>query len=270
MLVWEVVRARGPALVAGLYVMTHNYTLARAMQNWGQFNLWGIALFLWLFVRARRLGRTQDYALAGAALAWTAACHYYFLIYCGAIWLAVVAADLFPVRLHVERGGHPKVQRFFMGMAMGSGLIAGWILRHPGEIAIGSNVISLTTPANALLIMWLALFGWFAGRYTWRLERCAAPVCPMTRNAILALTALICLSPLLIAAVKLALAGDYPRQHILWKTPPMGVDLIGLFTPNPLNAWWGPGVTRWLTAHNIYPAAQAGGGIGRVWLGVSL
>ncbi len=130
-----------PAVVAGLYVMTHSYTLARAMQNWGQFNLYGIALFLWLFVRARRLKRTQDYVLAGVALAWTAACHYYFLIYSAAIWLAVAAIDLSPWRINIEKG--PQNRAFLILVALG-GAGAAWIIfLHPGSLTMGHVRIGL-------------------------------------------------------------------------------------------------------------------------------
>src|SRR5258708_1156085 len=47
LLAWEVTHRRAPAIVAGLYVMTHSFTLACTMQNWTRFNLYCIPLFLW-------------------------------------------------------------------------------------------------------------------------------------------------------------------------------------------------------------------------------
>jgi hypothetical protein len=276
-----------PAVVAGLYVMTHSYALARAMQNWGQFNLYGIALFLWLFVRARRRGRTRDFILAGIALAWTAACHYYFLIYSVAIVLAVVVADFSPWRIRVEipsrvkaaADGAPLFQRGAArstrkcvagGFAAIGGLLAAWIIFwHPGSITIGGARIGLETPYNALLVMWVGLFAWAASHVRVTLTPKSPHalshvqfVPPFAKGglggiSVLVSTALLCLSPLLISAVKLALAGGYPKQSILWKTHLPGANLLALFFPNPLHALWGPALSRWMVLHGLQPQEQA-------------
>jgi hypothetical protein len=268
--------AHGPAAVAGVYVMTHSYTLARAMQNWGQFNLWAIALFLWLFVRARRTQRTADWVLAGVALAWTAACHYYFLIYCGAVAGGVFVCDIFSLHFLPVSSGSPLSERGDAGrtrnklaggfavLALLAGAIGAWIiLFHPADIYVGKTRIGLESPANPLLVMWVCMAAWLwlrfdVTRVAGTAARRVAPRGGMKSYAVLFVTTLIFLSPLLFAAFKLMLSGDYPKQSILWKTHLAGANLLALFFPNPLNAWWGPAVTRWFETRGLQPQEQAG------------
>jgi hypothetical protein len=263
LLAWEVTRLRAPALVAGVYVMTHTYTLARAMQNWGQFNLWVIALFLWLLVRAHRTERLRDYALGGAALAWTAAGHYYFLIYSGVIWLVSAVARISP-RLPSFETKEPsrRLQKFFKGIALAGAGVAGWIIFFkPGQVAIGSSLIGLKTPSNALLVMWMAVFAFVLThfRLSFRPQEIEAAERRqrLLREGVLVVSSLLCLSPLLLGAIQLASEGGYPRQSILWKTHLPGANLLSLFMPNQLHAVWGQSISQWFFDHGMQPQEQA-------------
>jgi hypothetical protein len=286
-------RREFPALAAGLVVMTSSYMLARAMQNWGQFNVYGIALFFWTWLRAHRTGRTRDYILAGLALAWTAACHYYFLVQCILVWMTWVLAQAWPWRYRWVRRTPPakRLGILCLSLAVLGAAAAGWIAwLHPRSISIGSLQIGLESPANAAILMWISMMVWYASR--WRvvahlriarfdhinppnppLEKGGAGGAPHSRRSppdvwrrfnlrgefcLIGMTFL-CLSPLLASALKLTLAGDYPRQSILWKTHLLGTNLLAFFTPNALQALWGPTVARWLTVHGIHPQEQAAG-----------
>jgi len=66
---------------AGTFAMTHSYALARAMQNWGQFNFLRESPYFPGVWSARAARERRGFHLGGAALAWAAACHYYFLIF---------------------------------------------------------------------------------------------------------------------------------------------------------------------------------------------
>ena len=261
-LAWEVTRRRGPALVAGLYVMTNSYLLARALQNWGQFNLWGIALFLWLALRALRTRRRRDYGLAGLAWAWTAACHYYFLIYTGLIALGWCAMRYWPrrYRLAMRSGGMPLWGKLCGALSALAGLIAAWIIfGHPHDIVSGGIKIGLQTPANVAMAGWIALAAAIVSR--WRLQS-DARLTEGKRETIRAAlwmggVALVLLSPLLLSSLALTLHGDYPRQSILWRTHLPGANLTALFFPNPVHAWWGAALSRWLMNHGIQPQDQA-------------
>lgn len=241
--------------------MTHSYTLARAMQNWGQFNVYGIALFLWCLVRANN---TKDFILAGAALAWTAACHYYFLIYSVLIWLAVVAVDLSPYALRFTkkpRGTTGVVRRWLVGLAVTCGLIGLRIAVHPATIQVAGLTVSMQSPENVVFLMWLAIMA-LAATYV-RLEVVARSLTGsfyrerLRHHLWLAGTAGALLSPLFWESFRLIREGGYPKQSILWKTHLAGANLFSLLMPNPLHALWGASVNQWFTARLMNPQEQA-------------
>ncbi|MFA5976007.1 MAG: hypothetical protein WC859_07590 [Elusimicrobiota bacterium] len=271
----EVTNRQGPALVAGVFVMTHSYTLARAMQNWGQFNVYGLSLFLWALVCARRSKKTWVFALAGVALAWTAACHFYFLLYSVAIWLAVAAVDLSPVGFRLEKDPlYCSWRPVALGMVGLSAVLAGWIiLFRPNQLLMGSLVIGLESPANALLVMWI-FFGVFSAsfvRVVW-MDRFLEPTEQrrrLTGHLILLGVSAICLSPLLVGTIQLIGQGGYPKQSILWKTHPLGANLFSLFMPNPLHAVWGSAVSGWYEVRGMNPQEQAAS-LGWIVIGVIL
>jgi hypothetical protein len=269
-LVYAITHRPLPALVAGTFVMTHSYTLARAMQNWGQFNLYGIALFLGCLVRARRVNSTTSYLIAGTALAWTAACHYYFLIYSAVIWLSVMLFDLSPYSLRFSKKPGGAASRVVLGFVIMLGAIGIFSWVHPSVWRIGKSVVSMQHSDNPLFVMWILLMIW--GAMHVRMERVARAGHPEKRKrlfhyAILGATALVLLSPLIAASLKLALSGGYPKQSILWKTHLRGPDLFSLFMPNPFHAVWGPAVSHWVTSHAMHPQDQAAS-LGWVCLGV--
>lgn len=273
-----------PAILAGIYAMTHSYTLARAMQNWGQFNFYAIALFLWSLLRARRKGSARAYLLSGLALAWTAACHYYFFIYALVLWAVIAALDLLPYRLHLSRR-HPSPLsgRILWNMSTLAGLVAVYIMLKPGNLAVGPFVIGLHGPENALFVMWMAFLVWVLSHVRLSSSPNAVIGDPsalksrdpglqhagMTakRHMLLIVTALLLLSPLFWETFKLIQEGGYPRQSILWKTHLPGANLLALLSPNALQAFWGEAVSGWFTARGMNPQEQAAS-IGWVCMGV--
>jgi hypothetical protein len=274
-LVFEITRRSSPALVAGLYVMTSAYLLARGMQNWGQFNLFGIALFLGALVRADRLQTRTSQTWAGTTLAWTAACHYYFLVYSFVTVLALDAWRLAPwtVRFRWRASGQRirLAENIFLSVAAAAAAVAAWIgWAHPADLQWGSFHIGLQSVANALIIFWTFLAAWFISRSHWRFDRRVPAVEPQTyarRRAWLYGAALLWLSPLWISAIHLVLRGGYPRQSILWKTHLAGANLFSLFLPNPCQVFWGAGVSQWLAASGIQPQEQAAS-LGWIFLAV--
>jgi hypothetical protein len=254
----EVTGQEGPSLVAGLYVMTNSYILARAIQNWGYVDLFGIPLFLWALLRAKRTGHALDFALAGLALAWTAACQYYYLVYSGLILLAWLAVPLWPWRYRLERHPQtPALQKICFSIAVPAGLIVAWILFfHPQNLVVGGRVIGLESVTNPAMVMWIALMIGYASR--WKLAASSRKTSPLPPHLIALFgTAFVGLSPLLWSTLKLTLHGDYPRQSILWRTHPTGASLVSFFLPNPIHALWGQAISQWLYRLDIQPQEQA-------------
>jgi len=261
----QVTGSRAAAVVAGIYVMSSSYLSARAMQNWGQFNLFGIPLFLWLLIRARATGR--GWWLAGLALAWTAACHLYFLIYSGLILLAVMLADLSPIGIRAERGAAPAgVRRALLVLACISGVIGLFIGIKPGVWMVGGMKLSMQTPTNVLLVFWLSVAAYVG--CVWRLRLVKRAVTQTGRSyALLIGVAAVALLPLIVPSVRMSVAGDYPRQTILWKTHPKGANLLAPFFPNSQHVWWGDRVSRWYTDRQLNQQEQASS-LGWVFLAV--
>jgi hypothetical protein len=256
----EVAQSRAAAWVAGLYVMTHSYVLARAMENWGQFNVFGIPLFLWAMHRAHRLKTSGAYALAGIALAATAACHFYFLVYCGLIWMAWIGVDLYHFDLHLPRWRSGWIACW--AIAAISGLLAAWIIfTHPPDWQWGRVHIGMESPANPLLVMWVALAIGIGSKLRMLKFRGAidqkALAPRLRREGIVLGVALLLLLPLLISTVEMSARGDYPKQSILWKTHPAGANLLALFMPNALHVAWGPVMTYWYEIHGMNAQEQA-------------
>ncbi len=256
-------RSQGPlwaAGVAGVYVMTHSYTQARMVQNWGQFNLFCIPLFLFALARLRRTKTLPDAVLAGAALAFNAACHYYFLIYSAAIWGGWVLMNAFPITCAPQKGHRPRMRLIGFILFILGGVAAAWILlTHPGPVTLFGQSVSLTTPVNALLVMWAGLaalaFSYVPFRHVRQPPRFGFD--DWVQQGVLALSAAFFLLPLLVATLETILHGDYPKQHILWKTHLSGANLFALFSPNALHAVWGEPLSRWLAARDIHPQEQA-------------
>ncbi len=259
LLALEVTKHRAPAVVAGLYVMTHSFTLVCTMQNWTRFNLYGIPLFLWSLVRARRSGRVTDYIISGVALAWTAACHYYFFVYCLLIWGAIFIADYFPFGYRVAWQtvqGRSAWRRSCLVLSGLAGSVAFWIhFGHPADLDFGATHIGLETPYNALLVTWFGLYLWLLGglkaqQYS-RVADVAKSAGQWRKHVQLLGTTLVCLSPLVISVVKMVLHGDYPHQSTYWKTECPGANLFSFFMPNPMHALWGSPIWRWFTSRGM-------------------
>ncbi len=259
----EVTSRKAPAVVAGLYVMTHSFTLICTMQNWTRFNLFGIPLFLWMLVRARRSGGWLAFALCGVALAWTAACQYYFFVYCLLICAVVAVADICPYGVRFSWAPAQKGWRkYFLFLSAIAGLLAVWIhMGHPSGITIGKSFISLKTPYNAVLVMWLGLYAWF---FTgWRSElykrdaHALQPAGTWAKYLVLLGIAFLCMLPLTVPLAKMAMSGDYPHQSLLWKTERAAANLFSFFMPNSMHFLWGESVTRWFTSRGMVVQEQA-------------
>ena len=260
----EVARHQAPALVAGLFVMTHAYTLARAMENWGQFNIYGLPLFLWLLQRARASTTMLSpwSVAAGVALAWTAACHYYFFIYALLVWAAVMAWDHCPWTLDGVAVSTLNWKKYTgIGLMLIGGTIAAWIMvLHPGQWTFHHHVIGLESPANALLIFWIGTFLFIMASRQFliraRVQR-STQTFFSSPHLVIGCFAFLFLLPLLWKAVPLMFHGDYPHQHILWKTHLPGANLCALIAPNPLHALWGKTVSAWFVNAGLNPQEEA-------------
>ncbi len=260
----EVSGSRSAAFVAGAAVLSGSYMTARAFENWGQFNLFGIPLFLWLYLRARRFGSSAAYALAGFALAATAACHLYFLIYSALIWMVVVAYDRWP--LHIRVGwswkGWSASSLLWGTLASLAAALVARIHQHPGDIDVGHLHIGMQSPANACLAMWLFLAVWvwtglFFDRSVGAKPGRSASLTRLKGECLLAAVAVLALTPLIVGTLLAIRSGDYPRQSILWKTHLPGADLLAPFMPSASHRLWGERVTGWYQSHNLEPREEA-------------
>lgn len=252
------VESEWPAYAAGLYAMTHSYTLARAMQNWGQFNMYAIALFLWSLLRARRVQTRGAFLLSGIALAWAVTAHYYFFIYCGLIWALVAARDIGVLNLTVTKRVPPRVlAQTLLSLAVSGGVVALFILMRPGNIVIGKWTIGLHGPENALFVLWMGVAIWGLLHIDLHWEGMTIRRDAARNHLTLFLSAFLLLSPLWWESLRLALEGGYPKQSVLWKTHLPGANLLALFAPNGQQALWGPVVSGWFTSRGMNPQEQA-------------
>lgn len=276
---YSLTRQPAASLVAGLIFAMSPFLTVRLEGHFNVLSAWGLpllAIALARFTRSASRAAAVNAMLIACALAALAYTDYYTFIF------GVVLVTLFVLlqrrRLGIatapasasapERAGAPRraialacaalVLVLIVAM-LAIALTGGTDLRLAGVRISAHDTFNLRTAAWLLGLV--ALFAWTGVRVrlTPRAERIELPWRAMLIAAI-ALT--IALLPLLIAAVRLFVQGDYVSQTYFWRSAPPGIDIASLVLGNPMHPLYG----------GLIQSAYAAFGIDRMesvtWLGL--
>jgi hypothetical protein len=206
-----------------------------------------LALFLLLLVRVRAPYRLRDAAAFGVAIWWAASTDVYFAVYCVLLAAIVVAGRVITIRANSSRR-LPRLRRGLDALAVAIGvLIVALMLGDGWEFAIGGRTVYVRTLYNPVLALTFVVLLRIALTCSVSVAATAGGASAAARMAVAAgLTASVLMSPVLYAAARRILAGDFDTPSIFWRSSPPGIDLLALLLPNPNHPLLPAAATDWL------------------------
>lgn len=216
-------------LAGGLFVVAPAIT-GRLM---GHFNLvvaWPLIFGCAAFVRWWRTPTRVNTAALALTAAMTLYSDYYYTVFLVLFAAAYAITDLWHPRRHIERRSSQFASTLcFVCAVVAFGAALAIALVERTEIAVGSLRLDIRTSTNALTAGWLFSLAGVATRWRFRLGgawQWREPPNVILRRAIVpALMFLLLASPLVLAASRDWLAGDYVTQTSSLKSSPTGVDV---------------------------------------------
>lgn len=200
--------------------------------------------FLWSLHRVDRSRRAADSALAGASVAWAAACDPYYAVFCADIAFLFAASRL--LRCHWQPGGRraPGVWLLDLGIFLVFGLVLGLAVGQGGRFEVFGLLISvrgLYAPVFALTLL-------IAARALVYLSPRLIPAglpspSALGLTAAAGLTGALLMSPTLYGAARRVADGTWVSPPVYWRSSPAGVDLLAFLAPNPAHP-----LMRWLAS----------------------
>jgi len=270
-LVFEMVRARRLAILAGVAFGGSPYVAAHLLGHFDLLTAWVLPLFALSLRRSLRNGSIKAAVSCGLCVAVSAYAAYYHVVY-----LAVFAVAYTLASWHVFRVfGEPRPQKqslfsvrlVLIGlMAADAFLIIFIAISGGGVIRLGGVEISARSVQNPLLVFWLLAFAWMLTKWriVIRFERPSAEVFwrgAQTLMITVATFALVCL-PLIAQAFRLALSGRYVSQTYFWRSAPRGVDALAPLVGNPFHPLYGGTVSALYASLGLDRIEAVG------WLGI--
>jgi hypothetical protein len=241
------------ALIAGLVFALSPVLIARGA---GHFSLVAAAPLPICALLIRRLGDTGHlrYAIGlGAAVAWATFSDAYYGVFC----LLMAGVSLLIQFVSVERAVDLPAVRIvglrrtldLLLVAVGSFAMA-IALRGGGTVAVLGIEVRAHTLYTPMLVITLLVLARLALAYPPRVSlRSGVQPARVLRAAVAAgVTMLLVLAPVLYALGDRVVHGQADWSSPLWRSSPRGIDLLGLFVPNPSHPLWGPAMESRLIA----------------------
>jgi len=267
-LAFDRLRDRTAAIVAGLLFAGSPYLAIHALGHVNLINAWGIPLFALAFIRALERNSWVAALMTGMVAAAIAYTDYYYLVYCAALSVILVASETttWPFRTRPSRlsGGLRTALLFLFAVDVASVV---FIAASGGfEIEVGGIKLIARSATNLLTAGWIliAIYAFARVRPSVHVEvdRIALNRC-LKQFGVTWGIALLGMLPIAVHAWSLWKAGDYVSPPASWRSGPGGVDLATLVLGNPLNPVTG-GVTRGLYARFDVDMMEES-----AWLGVA-
>jgi hypothetical protein len=249
-LAFDRLRDQTAAIIAGLLFAGSPYLAIHALGHVNLINAWGIPLFALAFIRALERNSWAAATLTGVVAAAIAYTDYYYLVYCAALSVILVAfeATTWQFRTRPSRlGGALRTPLLFLFAVDVASMVV--IAASGGfEFDIGGIKLIARSTTNLLTAGWIliAIYAFARARPSVHvdvdgiaLNRC------LKKFFVTWGIALAGMLPIALRAWSLWKAGDYVSPQISWRSGPAGVDLATLVLGNPLNPVTG-GVTRGL------------------------
>jgi hypothetical protein len=244
LLAHQISGSRYAAIVAGIAFGGAAPVLVRLQGHFNLVGAWVIALCALMFVRAARRQSTRAYLAVGCALAVTAYCDYYYLIYS----LVFVAISLvqrwWDGRIETARRPLHFLRRCVLALLVVDLALLVTILLSGGfTVWIGGVRVSMLKTFNVLVAFWALLGVWVFSHWRVSVVARARPDVDVKAElravAMMAAGFVVFALPLVVAAARLLYRGDYTVQHYFWRSAPAGVDLAAFIVGNPSNVLYG-------------------------------
>ncbi|HTV02569.1 MAG TPA: hypothetical protein VMF13_18615 [Luteitalea sp.] len=228
-----------------------------------------LAVLLHIMVRAEGKGRARDAVAIGATLAWAAFCDIYYAVYGVLLVGAYVAASAIVVSRGEAYDHLAFARRVSRGLVIIAATFVAIIALQGGLVEVAGLRISMRSLYTPMLVLTLLvvvylLLHW-APRVQWRYQ--FAPNHP--RLAILmAATATLLLSPVLVAYGGRMWQGQGGGPDIYWRSSPPGIDLLAFVMPNPNSPLFGTPFKAWIEAQRVDGFAELTGAMPLIVLAV--
>ncbi len=246
------------------------FLLVRLYGHLNLLSAWGLPLLLLATLRYERKPSVATALALAGAIGVVGYTDYYYLIF-GVLLVALhLVLSYRLVRLRARRLTPRRrgALRIVIALIATSCLIAAWIHTTGGaDTTVAGVRLRMTDTFN----LRVALGFLFAGAcLVWKFPAItlATPRPPMNTRVwrllpVAAIATAVLLSPVLVRALRLWLAGDYATQTYFWRSAPPGIDVATLFLGNPLGFTSGPWTAALLERLEIDPME------GTAWLGLA-
>jgi hypothetical protein len=257
------------AWLAGVAFAFSPVLMARSTAHFSLVAAAPLPVMLLIMVNGEGRGRARDAAALGATLAWAAFCDIYYAVYGALLIGAWVLASAIAVSRRAPSARTAFVPRLTRGLVIVAATFVGLVALQGGLIHVAGvriSMRSLYTPMLVLTVLVLvhALVVW-PPTVQWRYRfRPRHPRLAM----VVALTAAVLLSPVLVAYGGRLATGQMASPDIYWRSSPSGVDLLAFVMPNPNSPWFGRAGKAWIEAQRVDGFAELTAGMPLVALGV--
>ncbi len=245
LLAWDRTGTRGPSLVAGLVFGGGAYITAHLLGHYNLICAWGLPLFVLCLLRAVERRSPVASAAAGACVAVTAYCDYYYVVYEAVLGIGIGLSGLGAVEMAWVRQKTVPWARAVLGtlLLLDVGLIVAIVASGGFVSSVAGIRIVAMRPTNPLAVGWLLLVLLLLTRVRPRLRLSLRSrdllVDRLRALAPAVAVAVVGMIPLLMSAWALLLRGDYTAPAHSWRSGPAGVDLATLVLGNPSHGWFG-------------------------------
>ena len=257
------------AWLAGVAFAFSPVLMARSTAHFSLVAAAPLPVMLLIMVNGEGKGRARDAVALGATLAWAAFCDIYYAVY-GAL---LIGAWVLASAIAVSRRDAPARSAFTRRLTRGLVIIAATFVAvvalQGGLIQVAGlriSMRSLYTPMLVLTVLVIvhALVVW-PPSVQWRYR--FTPSHPRLA-LVMAITAAVLLSPVLVAYGGRLATGQMASPDIYWRSSPPGVDLLAFVMPNPNSPWFGSEGKAWIEAQRVDGFAELTAAMPLVALGV--
>lgn len=229
----------------------------------GHFSLVAAAplpLLLLVLVRGEGKGRARDAIAGGALLAWAAFCDIYYVVYGALLISAWVIASAITVSRAPAASRLQFAQRVTKGLVVVAATFVAVVGLHGGLIEVAGLRISMRSLYTPMLVLTVLCVTWALLRWPPRVEwRYRFVATHPWLAALMATTAAVLLSPVLVAYGGRLLSGQSAGPDIYWRSSPPGVDLLAFVMPNPNSPIFGVPFKAWIEAQRVDGFAELTG-----------
>lgn len=238
------------AWFAGLLFGFSPYMSARSSEHFSLVQTAPLVMFALLFDRLRHAQTMRLAAATGATVALAYLCDPYYAVYCvlmGAFaiaWSAIVICDPDPA------AATPAWIGWSLNAVIAclAGIVAAIAIGGGGRFEIAGLRVSMTqlyTPVLLLtcvtgLRVWIRV----RARVRWIFPTALPPLRGLVVGALACLAVLL---PVLLPVAAPGAERHWISPRVFWRSSAAGLDLLTLFTPNPMHPWFGHVFQGWLT-----------------------